>query len=378
MTDHIKRHVPGCKEVQFSDGSASQFKSKLPFLHVSETNTHGMERAYFGSRHGKGPCDALGWLVKKKAELYVKTRKGTIQHAKQLLEFCKENLTIDEGSNCEHKRRLFFYQEKIERSVSDKEVQTIKGTRKIHSVRGVEAGVIKTRHLSCFCHACLEEKGQCLNERFVGEWSTQYLFKGNIKSKHQTGRKGGKKPKQSDKTIGKKNMKQISDCTTFKELGDVVAGKTFEPLPQYTTKTFCNTGMCIDKNSMELVPKDIPQCLHPATVKTDGNCLPRSASVLAYGTEDHFKEMRERIVCEIVKNADLYLDDKYLKKGMNPNGNLDVAKTFAAYSSLYMGTRLNKKIIRKLYEQKHCLFVKMDPIWACGSWQALQTFFHAL
>ena len=52
-------------------------------------------------------------------------------------------------------KRAFFYEEKILRDKPEKEIQTIKGTRKVHSVRGVETGVVKTRHLSCFCQVCL-------------------------------------------------------------------------------------------------------------------------------------------------------------------------------------------------------------------------------
>lgn len=58
--------------------------------------------------------------------------------------------------------------------------------------------------------------------------------------------------------------------------------------------------------------------------------------------EDHYVEMREGIACEMVQNEELYLD-KYLERGMNPNGNVDVAKPIAAYSSLYIGTQPNKK-----------------------------------
>ena len=87
FTKEMIRHVSDDTNVehvvQFSDGCASQFKSKVPFFHLSNMEPV-MERSYFGSRHGKGPCDALGGLVKKKAEMYVKTRKETIQNASQL------------------------------------------------------------------------------------------------------------------------------------------------------------------------------------------------------------------------------------------------------------------------------------------------------
>ena len=46
------------KEVLFSDGCAAQYKSKLSFYFLSEHGSN-FERAYFGSRHGKDPCDGL-------------------------------------------------------------------------------------------------------------------------------------------------------------------------------------------------------------------------------------------------------------------------------------------------------------------------------
>jgi len=383
MAENIQGHVHVSKEVQFSDGSASQFKSKIPFLHVSETNTHVMERAYFGSRHGKSPCDALGGLIKKKAELYVKSRKGTIQNAHQLFNYCKENLTMNDGSKCEHKKRVFFYHESIKREQLLKEVQTIKGTRKVHSVRGVESGIVKTRHLSCFCHTCLsDEEGNCPNQKYVGEWQTHYLFKGDkrklptskkeVKGKKKQNEKGKKAESQTDQKKVKqslgKNPLNMSNCTTIKDLQYVAAMKRLDPLPQNVmTRTFCNTAKTVDKNSMTLLPGDIPKGLHPAIIHADGNCLPRSASLLAYGTEDHFEEMRERIVFEMVQNEELYLDNKYMQNGMNPNGNLDVAKTFASYSMLYKGTRLNKKHIREVYEQEALSICKSGTY--MGMWQ---------
>ena len=91
------------------------------------------------------------------------------------------------------------------------------------------------------------------------------------------------------------------------------------------------------------MPKDIPLApteeLYPATIYGDGNCLPRSACMLAHGSEHHHKEIRERIVDELVKNEELYLDNKTIMKGMNEMGHTDVTKTFALYSSMYTGTQ---------------------------------------
>lgn len=84
MVEHIQGHVHVSKEVQFSDGSACQDKSKVPFLHVSDTNKHTMEKA--------------------------------IQNAQQLFDSRKENLTMHEGFKCVHKKRVFFYQRRLRNS----------------------------------------------------------------------------------------------------------------------------------------------------------------------------------------------------------------------------------------------------------------------
>ena len=46
--------------------------------------------------------------MKKKAETYVKTRKGTIQSAKALFDYCDASLTIHEGNTYGHKKRCSF------------------------------------------------------------------------------------------------------------------------------------------------------------------------------------------------------------------------------------------------------------------------------
>ena len=45
-----------------------------------------------------------------------------------------------------------------------------------------------------------------------------------------------------------------------------------------------------------------------------GNCLYRATSQLIFGTEEHHCEMRVRVVMEMLKNAELYLNGKWLKK----------------------------------------------------------------
>lgn len=47
----------------------------------------------------------------------------------------------------------------------------------------------------------------------------------------------------------------------------------------------------------------------------DGNCLPRSESVFAFGNEHNPCEIRVRIIIELCLHMELYLDNNYLKIG---------------------------------------------------------------
>ena len=67
------------------------------------------EWVYFGLRHGKGVCDALGGLVKNKADQAVPLRQEKIRNAEELYYFCKNNLVQDaKTDNCLHKKRDFL------------------------------------------------------------------------------------------------------------------------------------------------------------------------------------------------------------------------------------------------------------------------------
>ena len=200
LDNHIKKRAVDFRhQVQFSDGCASQYKSKLSFMHVSERSVDGssFERVYFGSRHGKGPCDALGGVVKKAAEKYVKSRQGLIRNAKEFYDFCISNLVINpENDGCKHKRRVFFYEDSILRPAA-KKLKTVKGTRQLHSVRSVKPGVVQVRKLGCYCTECVEGKPEtCKNGKYVDKWEEHVLDpeKTNKISKHK--RKESKKKKE--------------------------------------------------------------------------------------------------------------------------------------------------------------------------------------
>ena len=71
--DHLKSLIALDKVVIFSDGAASQYKSKLPFYYLLSNDNIVVERCYFGSRHGKSQCDSAGGTIKRLLEEDVHT-----------------------------------------------------------------------------------------------------------------------------------------------------------------------------------------------------------------------------------------------------------------------------------------------------------------
>ena len=69
-----------------------------------------------------------------------------------------------------------------------------------------------------------------------------------------------------------------------------------------------------DVNAASVFPKDSHR-MTPLAIVGDGNCLPRCASVLVYGNQDHHAEMRARIILELVLAQECYLDESFLQVG---------------------------------------------------------------
>ncbi|XP_072172303.1 uncharacterized protein [Diadema setosum] len=162
---------------RYSDGCASQYKSKGPFSDVSYfTEDFGFPviHNYFGSRHGKGPSDGEGAVVKSQASTAVLTRKVVISDAKALYEFSKKHLDKQsEGGQCCKKflRTSFFVSHaEVNRDRENRSTKLVKGSRKLHCVKTVESGVISTRNLTCVCDTCLLGHGNCRNNTYVENW----------------------------------------------------------------------------------------------------------------------------------------------------------------------------------------------------------------
>ena len=143
--------------VIFSDNCASQYKSKLPFHHLSKlSNQFSIERCFFGERHGKSECDSCGGMVK--AFLTRAALSNTaLQNADEIVQFLNAKLSLRDN-DCSHTVRQFHLirSGQIDRRLKSSSLKTLSGTKKNHSLKVLDGQSVMTRQFSCFCTSCLQ------------------------------------------------------------------------------------------------------------------------------------------------------------------------------------------------------------------------------
>ena len=75
------------------------------------------------------------------------------------------------------KRRIFFYDDNINRNRRDRYFKKVKGNRSIHAVMSTDGGcTLSSRCLSCYCDPCLDcNYKACENSNYVSGWEEQDL-----------------------------------------------------------------------------------------------------------------------------------------------------------------------------------------------------------
>ena len=142
--------------VIFSDNCAAQYKSKVPFRHLSKlSNDFSFERCFFGERHGKSECDSCGGIVKAfltRASLI----NTSLQNSSEIVEFLNSKFSLRD-INCSHTIRQFHLIKSsiIDRRLKSSSLKTLPGTKKIHSLKVLNNRSVMTRQFSCFCKFCL-------------------------------------------------------------------------------------------------------------------------------------------------------------------------------------------------------------------------------
>ena len=171
--------------IEYTDCCAGQYRGKASFADLSFTSESvDIERNYFESSHGKSAADGLSAVVKSAATKAVLNNQTVIRNAKEFYEFCEQSLdkvgdgvSDSEVSKYKHSNRKFYYVHKTEIAVNrrkeERNVKTVKGTMKIHNVKGIKPYEILMRNLSCFCTACNSgnDTQTCENESIVGPWT---------------------------------------------------------------------------------------------------------------------------------------------------------------------------------------------------------------
>lgn len=176
---------------RFSDGCSAQYKSKGPISDISygvEDYGYTIHHNYSGTRHGKGASDGESGVVKRLASDAVKAGTAIINNAKSLSDFLSQKATKEApaGRCCLPFRRSIFYVpfEDVARERPNRAIKTVAGTRRLHSVKSIEGGVVATRNLSCFCNSCQDNRGVCDNQLYVEPWRKVQLEASNP-SKYQ-------------------------------------------------------------------------------------------------------------------------------------------------------------------------------------------------
>lgn len=413
------------KAVIFSDGCSAQYKSKLPFLHLTELASdhpdQEIERHYFGAHHGKSLCDSCGGVVKKMATVAVASGSEIIQSAKDFKRFADSKLVLPKSAGNEsemhkpdspHVKRSFrlLTSQDLDRSQTSSTLTTMAGSRKLHALKPTKhKGTVQFKSLSCFCNECRlgGSAEKCINRKLTGSWKI-----GNVHgSSLRTNNKKRKNKEQAEKKKQSKTAEDSSCSTTSSPAFEDTPSSTLPPSAGHqecSRKTFFEKAhaditkaksysqlkeMCfnfklnvlgwpmvaetaddiqVDLNAFSKMPEENAGKYIPMSVDADGNCFFRSISYLSSGSVDHHSEFRTRLIVEMATNEDQYTDEEYLRKAADMEEG-DIKTLLTLFSEVpYNGQLSTREVFRQ-----EVMAVRHSGV-HCGSWEmiAAANFLH--
>ena len=113
---------------------------------------------------------------------------------------------------------------------------------------------------------------------------------------------------------------------------------------------------------------DAPLHHFPVWVLGDGNCLPRTLSILAFGHLENFVEMRMRIVAELTINIARYVSPSYLANGSTATG-----ATLLEYLKLDVDIPVKASHLLRFFELKSSVSASHRQTLTCGGCTLPQT-----
>ena len=163
--------------IHFSDGAPTQYKNRIAFVDCSyATEDLGVksERHFFGSRHGKGPCDHEIGVIKKSVRIAVAARQDEVASPRDLSDICKKKrLCLPSIEGHHHTKRRFVFVDKtsiVRERPEQTATKSLKNTRKLHCISGIQPYVLSVRERSCFCSGC-RGGNLCLHAELAGPWN---------------------------------------------------------------------------------------------------------------------------------------------------------------------------------------------------------------
>ena len=171
----VNAGVPLKLVIQFCDNCAAQYKSRRPFVEISQCALD-LIRVYFGEKHGKSHADTLFGRIKARMSFKIKSRQFVIKSAYYFYKFCREQyqMQILQGPCCQHYRVEFKFvcPCDVKRHQDSELDQAVEHMHQIYSVRNTpEALKLKVRSVPCLCPPCLAHDGaQCLNYMHTDPW----------------------------------------------------------------------------------------------------------------------------------------------------------------------------------------------------------------
>lgn len=158
LIEHLKLVVPAVTKLYiWSDGCASQYKSRQPFANLADMFQQDVELNwhYFGSRHGKNASDGESGAVKSKMSRLVLGGQVYVDSAKEFADAAAKHMSVLDGSSLRHVYYLSSDTINKFRSKQSKPAP-IKGSRSIHAIACQVPGLLKHGPASCFCVDCRE------------------------------------------------------------------------------------------------------------------------------------------------------------------------------------------------------------------------------
>lgn len=156
LVEHIWFQKPDAKRlIVWSDGCASQYKSKQPFVNLAGKFEQkiDVEWHYFGSRHGKNASDGETGVIKTKMSRLLIANQVMVDSAEQFAKAAAEHLTHLDGTSWRH---IYYVSSDAIGKTKERQLarKTIAGSRDIHAVRVAETGIVFSNAASCFCLRC--------------------------------------------------------------------------------------------------------------------------------------------------------------------------------------------------------------------------------